>query len=176
MVLTTYLTLWLRVYVAGGKKSSPQCARAKTPWSHQRELSEPSQCSPTLAERPHRKVNIGMSLTIYHFCHKFPKKYLSMRCYDSMGTNWPCVYLSITSGCSIETGGRVELLFGRKASVDLSYMVYKDIKVSRKINVLASCLWNCFLSSWKVDVQGVINWTVIGHKLTIPPTSDTWRL
>jgi len=47
-------------YLLGCKKSSSQCARTKTPRSYQRKLSESAQRSSTFAERPQRKVHIGM--------------------------------------------------------------------------------------------------------------------
>ena len=39
------------------------------------------------------------------------------------GPVFACVCLSVTSGCSIEKAERIELVFGRGASFDLSYTV-----------------------------------------------------
>jgi len=46
--------------------------------------------------------------------------------------------LSVTSWCSIEVVGRIELLFGLEASFDQFYTVFKEIQVSTKIRVLPS--------------------------------------
>ena len=48
------------------------------------------------------------------------------------------VCLSVTSRCSIETDGRNNLVFGKGASFDQSYTVFKEIQVSTKIRVLPS--------------------------------------
>jgi len=51
------------------------------------------------------------------------------RRYASEGTNYDpvsvslSVCLSVTSGCSIEMDGRIQLVFGMSASFDLSYSV-----------------------------------------------------
>ena len=51
------------------------------------------------------------------------------RRYASDGTNYDpvslslSVCLSVTSGCSIEMDGRIQLVFGMSASFDLSYSV-----------------------------------------------------
>ena len=34
-----------------------------------------------------------------------------------------CLYLSVTNRCSIKTDGRIELVFGKGASFELSYTV-----------------------------------------------------
>ena len=41
-----------------------------------------------------------------------------------------CLCLSITSGCCIETDGRINLLFEMEASFDLSCAVFMEIQVS----------------------------------------------
>lgn len=51
-------------FVSGGKTSTSQCSGAETPGSHQGELSQSAERSSTVAERPHRKVHIGM------FCNR----------------------------------------------------------------------------------------------------------
>jgi len=57
---------------------------------------------------------------------------------------WPgvclSVCLSITSRCSVETDGRIELVFGMKASLDLTHThtVFNKIQVTPKIRVLPS--------------------------------------
>jgi len=92
-----------------------------------------------------------------------------------------CLCLSVTSRCSVETDGRIGLLFGMGASFDLSYTVLKGNSVISKNK--GTSLWNfvlnsglrkfrhsisivetCYqLSSRKVDAQSVINWTVVGQ-------------
>jgi len=42
------------------------------------------------------------------------------------------VCLSVTSRCSVEVVGRIELVFGMEASLDQSYTVFKEIQVSAK--------------------------------------------
>jgi len=97
------------------------------------------------------------------------------------------VSVSVTSQCSIELTGRIELLFGMKASFDLSYtLCYMEIWVPPKIRVLPSgtlpqtlyfecknivtkhrsskCVINLAQSD-KLDCRR-------STKLTIPPSSD----
>jgi len=48
-----------------------------------------------------------------------------------------CVRLSqLTSRCSIEIAGRIELIFGMEASFDLSSTMFKESYVSTKIRAL----------------------------------------
>ena len=51
-----------------------------------------------------------------------------------------CLYLSVsvTSRCSIETDGRIDLVFGMMSSFDQSYAVFKEVQVFTKIRVLPS--------------------------------------
>ena len=50
------------------------------------------------------------------------------------------VCLSITSRCSVETDGRIELVFGMKASLDLTHThtVFNKIQITPKIRVFPS--------------------------------------
>ena len=52
------------------------------------------------------------------------------------------VCLSVTSRCSIEVVGRIELEFGVDASFDQFYTVFKEIQVSTKIGVLPSATFS----------------------------------
>ena len=49
---------------------------------------------------------------------------LPARRYASAGTSYGPVSLSVTSRCSIEVVGRIELVFGMEASFDQSYAVF----------------------------------------------------
>ena len=92
------------------------------------------------------------------------------------------LYLSVTSRCSVEVVGRIELVFGMEAFFPTSpTLCFKEIQVSTKIRVLATLELvpelrtlkisprhidrrTCYrLSSKKVDAQSVINWTVVGQ-------------
>jgi len=85
------------------------------------------------------------------------------------------VCLSVTSRSSIETNGRIGLVFDRGASfVRPILRCYTKIRVPSKIRVLQSgtpelrqgisIVKACYqLRSAKVDVQSVINWTVVGQ-------------
>ena len=73
-----------------------------------------------------------------------------------------CLPVSVTSRCSIETHGRIELLFGIEASFGRSYTVLG-------ISIVETCSQ---ISSRKLDAQSVINWAVVVAKLTIPATVD----
>ena len=50
----------------------------------------------------------------------------------------PSVCLSVTSRCSVEVVGRIEMVFGMQASFDQPYTVFYEIRVSTKIGVLPS--------------------------------------
>jgi len=58
--------------------------------------------------------------------------FLPARRYASAGISYDpvsvcvrmCLCLSVTSGCSIETGRRIELVFGFEASADQTYTVF----------------------------------------------------
>ena len=89
--------------------------------------------------------------------------------------------MSVTSQCSIETSGRIELVFGRETSFDLSYTmswrnsgIYKNKGISlrnfvlnsglRKLNHGTSIIKACYQLSWtKADTHRVIKWTVVGQ-------------
>jgi len=101
------------------------------------------------------------------------------RCYASAVLAMAlCPSVSVTSRCSIETVGRIELVFGMWASFQPSYTVLKGNSVISKTK--GTSLWKflnsglrkfrhgisivetCYqLSSRKVDAQSVINWTVV---------------
>jgi len=70
-----------------------------------------------------------------------------------------CLPVSVTSRCSIETHGRIELLFGIEASFGRSYTVLG-------ISIVETCSQ---ISSRKLRV---INWAVVVAKSTIPATVD----
>ena len=88
------------------------------------------------------------------------------------------VCLSVTSRCSIETVGRIELVFGTKASFDQAYC--EEIQTSAKIRVLPSgtfflnprkfrhayrsskCTVNFARQRWTL-----INWTVVNSASTL---------
>ena len=48
------------------------------------------------------------------------------------------VCLSVTSRCSVEVVGRIEMVFGMDAFFDQPYTVFYEIRVSTKIGVLPS--------------------------------------
>jgi len=92
-----------------------------------------------------------------------------------------CLCLSVTSRCSVETDGRINLVLTRGLLSTSPTLCFTQIQVSTKIRVLPSGtffskLWTlkipprhidrrtCYqLSSRKVDAQSVINWTVVGQ-------------
>jgi len=79
-----------------------------------------------------------------------------------------CLSASVTSHCSIETGERIELVWGMGASFHLSYTVLKgnsgisSNKGTPLWNFVPNYVDTCYqLSPRKVDAQRVINWTVV---------------
>jgi len=128
-------------------------------------------------------------------------QFLPARRYASAGTSYGpvsvcvCVCLCVTSRSSIETAEWIELVFGMRASFQLSYTLLKRNSVTLNIRVLSSgTLSNlefCFgisivemcyrLSTRKVDAPSVINWTVVGQLSwqylrapTLDPCSLQW--
>jgi len=64
--------------------------------------------------------------------------FLPVWCYASAGIVMAlCLCLSVTSRCSIEVVGRIELVFGVKSSTSPT-LCFKEIRVSTKIKVLPS--------------------------------------
>jgi len=108
-------------------------------------------------------------------------QFLPAQRYASAGTFYGpvsvcvCVCLCVTSRGSIETDEWIELVFGMRASFQLSYTVLKRNSVTLNIRVLScgtlSNLEFCFgisivemcyrLSTRKMDAPSVINWTVV---------------
>ena len=100
---------------------------------------------------------------------------LAMACLLSIVCLSASVCLSVTSRSSFETNGRIGLVFDRGASfVRPILRCYTKIRVPSKIRVLQSgtpelrlgisIVKACYqLRSAKVDVQSVINWTVVGQ-------------
>jgi len=117
-----------------------------------------------------------MTLVLFSRSQPF---YFTARCYASAVLAMAlCPSVSVTSRCSIETAGRIELVFGMWASFQPSYTVLKGNSVISKTK--GTSLWKflnsglrkfrhgisivetCYqLSSRKVDAQSVINWTVV---------------
>ena len=62
-----------------------------------------------------------------------------------MGTSCGPVSVSVTSWCSVETDGRIELVFGMEALVDLSYTVFQGNSGIKKNR--GTSLWNFSLNS-----------------------------
>ena len=91
------------------------------------------------------KINITYKNLI--FLVKF-RTFLSARRYASAGSSYgpvsvclsvcPSVCLSVTSWCSVEVVGRIEMVFGVDAFFDQPYTVFYEIRVSTKIGVLPS--------------------------------------
>jgi len=126
--------------------------------------------------------------------------FLSARRYVSAGTSCGpmSVCLSVTSRCSIEVVGRIELVFGMEASFDQFYAVFSGNSGMYKNK--GTSLWNFFvnsglkkisprpiidrrtcyqLSSRKVDAPRVINWAVVGQlswQYLRAPTLDHYSL
>ena len=89
------------------------------------------------------------------------------------------VSLSVTSQCSVEMDGQIELVFSLVVSLDLSYTLYcKEIQLQNEDTFLWNVVLNTnlgkfrpgisiveiyyHLSSTNMDAQSVINWTVVG--------------
>ena len=92
------------------------------------------------------------------------------------------VCLSVTSWCSVEVVGRIEMVFGMDAfstSPTLCFMkfwylqrygyfpleLFPKPRLREKISPLHIDRRTCYqLSSRKADAQSVINWTVVGQR------------
>ena len=61
-----------------------------------------------------RRVGVG---------HFYPRDATLARILAMARCQYVCLRLSVTSRCSIETAGRIELIIGMEASFDLSYIV-----------------------------------------------------
>jgi len=64
-------------------------------------------------------------MTVGRYCERKVMAILPARRYASAGTSYDpvSVSLSVTSRCSVEVVGRIELVFDMKASFDQSYTV-----------------------------------------------------
>jgi len=79
-----------------------------------------------------------------------------------------CVCLFLTSRCSIEVVGRIELVFGMGASLDQSHAhcVLRKFRYLQTYEILPPHIDRrtcCQLSLRKVNAQSVINWTIVGQ-------------
>jgi len=107
------------------------------------------------------------------------KQSLLARRNASAGTSYGPV--SVTSQCCVETVELIGLIFGMKASFNLSYLVlYRNLGISknkgtslwkfapnsafRKFHHSISIVKVCYqLSSRKVDAPSIINWAILGQ-------------
>ena len=103
---------------------------------------------------------------------------LPARCYEVPAMAlFVCQCVSVTSRCSIETSGRIQLVLAWRFSLTYPTLYYSGIQVFTKITVLPCKtlsqtleLQNFVrhhvehqLSSTKVGAQSVINWIVVGQ-------------
>ena len=106
---------------------------------------------------------------------------LASRPHEPRGLNIPGGL--VTSRCSIEMGGRIELVFACRLLSIYHTLYFKEIQISTEVRVLPSGtlsqtpdlenfasayrfskrVINLDRERWTVDAQSVINWTVVGQ-------------
>ena len=82
-----------------------------------------------------------------------------------------CLCLSLRNRCFVETDGRIKLVYGMGASFDQcilrKFRYLQNNGIFLNSGLISPRHFDCRtcyqLSSSKVDVQSVINWTVVGQ-------------